>query len=228
MEINKNLLVILGSPRTFSNSEIIAKQIKDGFARYGFETKTVRAENLNILPCTGCLKCNKAGKCESHKDGWNDFLSQFKKATHIIMASPIYFHHLPGTFKIVLDRFRSQIQIQMTETGLVHKPIWTERKKYAFVFSLGDRTEHDTIPAKNILTFWARLFGAKDEDIQTLVGYGLAIRRQVSLSKERLQNLYEKLGLPRELAEKDYDKNQTLLKNAFGLGEKWGKEISLS
>ena len=226
MEVNKNLLVVLGSPRVNGNSEIIANQISDGFAKSDFKTNTVRVENLNILPCTGCLKCNKTGKCETHKDGWDNFLTMFKKATHIVMASPIYFHHLPGTFKIVLDRFRSQIQIQMTATGLVHNPIWKERKKYAFVFSLGDRKEHDTIPAKNILTFWAKLFGAKNEDIQVLAGYGLAIRRQVSLSKERLQNLYGKLGIPVELAEKDYEKNQALLKNAFGLGQKWGTEKS--
>jgi len=39
-----------------------------------------------------------------------------------------------------------------------------------------------------------------------------------------LQNLYSKLGLPFDLAEKDCEKNQVLLKNAFELGEKWGNE----
>ena len=124
-----------------------------------------------------------------------------------------------------LFHVRSQIQIQMTETGLIHNPRWKDRKKYALVFSLGDRKDHDTIPPKNILTFLVKLFGAQEQDIQTLVGYGLAIRRQVSLSKERLSNLFGKLGLPVELAQKDYEKNQTLLKTAFELGEKWGSKM---
>lgn len=225
MEVNKNLLVILGSPRSNSNSEIIANQITNGFTGCGFQAKIVRITTLNIFPCTGCLKCNKTGKCETHDDGWNDFLFAFRKATHVVIASPIYFHHLPGSLKILLDRFRSQIQIKMTPTGLIHHPCWKDRKKYAFVFSLGDRKDHDTIPAKNILTFWAKLFGSKDEDIMELIGYGLAIRRQVTLSKERLKNLYGKLALPVELVEKDFQKNQALLKNAFEIGRKWGDEI---
>jgi len=223
-QTNKNLLVVLGSPRKFGNSELIADQIVKGFSDSTSIISIVIANEIDILPCTGCLKCNNVGKCVTHEDGWKEFLEIFLSATHVVIASPIYFHHLPGPLKIVLDRFRSQIQIQMTATGLIHKPRWKSRKKYAFVFSLGDRRDHDALPAKNILTYWAKLFGARNEDISVFIGKGLTIRKQVSLSQERLKILYRKLGLPTELVEPDYKTNQQLLQNAFELGVKWAEE----
>jgi multimeric flavodoxin WrbA len=220
-KITKKLLVVLGSPRKFGNSELLANQIVKGFSDNTSVIQVVRANELHILPCTGCLKCNNVGTCVTHKDGWGDFLKLFYAATHVVIASPIYFHHLPGPLKIVLDRFRSQIQIQMTATGLIHKPRWKSRKKYAFVFSLGDRRDHDALPAKHVLTYWAKLFGATNEDISVLLGTGLAIRKQVSFSKERLKILYGKLDLPTDIIETDYKTNQQLLQNAFDLGTIW-------
>ena len=219
----KNLLLILGSPRKNGNSELIADQIVKGFSDATSIIHFIKANELNVLSCTGCLKCNHIGKCVTHEDGWHKFLKLFLSATHIIIASPIYFHHLPGPLKIVLDRFRSQIQIQMTANGLIHKPRWKSSKKYAFVFSLGDRRDQDALPAKNILTYWAKLFGAKNEDISVIIGKGLAIRKQVSLSQERLKILYKKLNLPAELVESDYKTNQQLLHGAFELGTNWAK-----
>lgn len=220
--MKKNLLIILGSPRLNGNSSLIARELEKGFlSSEEAEARTIRAGELNIQPCTGCLKCNKTGKCESHRDGWEDFLSHFKKASHIVIASPVYFHHLPGELKILLDRFRSQIQIKMTESGLIHIPRWVMKKQYAFIFTLGDRSDHDALPAIKILSFVARLFGATEENISVLVGRGLAIRRQVTLSQNRLENLYEKLELPQKLATEDYRFNRNLLQQAYKLGASW-------
>ena len=74
-------------------------------------------------------------------------------------------------------------------------------------------------------SFIAKLFGAEDEDITVLIGRGLAIRKQISLSQNRLENLYKKLALPPKMAAADYKFNRTLLQQAYELGTTWAGDL---
>lgn len=66
---------------------------------------TYIANNVNINRCKGCIGCFLTGKCSlDEKDDMGIIKEKMLRADIIILASPVYAHHVSGDTKIFIDR----------------------------------------------------------------------------------------------------------------------------
>jgi multimeric flavodoxin WrbA len=93
-----------GSPRpngsTAHGISIIAAELN----KAGIETETVQIGNLKIQGCLACEKCRELGHCVIANDPVNECFEKMQEADGIILASPVYYGGIAGTFKSFLDR----------------------------------------------------------------------------------------------------------------------------
>ena len=97
------VLMINGSPRKDSNTEIALKEIEAVLKENGIESKTVQVGNQAIRGCAACGGCKKLGKCV-FDDVVNRLACDFEEADGLIVASPVYYASANGTIISVLDR----------------------------------------------------------------------------------------------------------------------------
>ena len=70
----------------------------------GIETETILIGNLNIQGCLGCRKCRVLDRCCNEDDLVNECFEKIQKADGVILASPVFYGGIAGTFKSFLDR----------------------------------------------------------------------------------------------------------------------------
>jgi multimeric flavodoxin WrbA len=172
---------------------------------------------MNIEHCRGCLRCNVLRRCSISGDDWLDLSQKILDSDILVFASPIYFHHLPGPVKGVLDRFRSFNHVQITESGLEHTP-WQEWKKdFVLLLTMGSPDQSDAKPVIDLFNFVKSILGPGNR-LHVITATRVAVARQIGKSKDELSALYEKLKLPAELAEEDYLRNIKTLEETRKLG----------
>jgi multimeric flavodoxin WrbA len=104
--VKREILAVLGSPRREGNTDTIAAEFLRGTSSAGFEPRFIIPTDLGLSPCDGMNQCFKTGTCVI-KDGMNDIYEQVLKATHILIATPVYFMGPPGSLKSFIDRFQA-------------------------------------------------------------------------------------------------------------------------
>jgi multimeric flavodoxin WrbA len=100
------VLAVLGSPRRDGNTDTIAAEFLRGAAAAGFEPGYIIPTDLGLSPCDGMNQCFKTGKCVI-LDGMNEIYEEVLAATHILIATPVYFMGPPGSLKSFMDRFQA-------------------------------------------------------------------------------------------------------------------------
>ncbi len=96
--------------RKMSNCDIMVKQALMECERRGFETAFIRADDLKISNCTGCIACTIGtmtgrgrGYCVRHDDF--DILDEnIMQSDALIVACPTYETSVTGRFKTICDR----------------------------------------------------------------------------------------------------------------------------
>lgn len=212
------ILAIRGSPRAKGNSSAMLEEFIRGAHTGNAIVEAIDAQRLNIQYCAGCLKCNLLGRCAIRNDDWQQLSQQILSADALVFASPVYFHHFPAPVKKILDRFRSFIQVQITERGLKHTPWHEWRKHFVLLLALGSSVPDDARPIIELFDFIIEFLGPENK-LSHIIGTRLAVANQVRLPLEELQLLYTKLQLPVEWAGPDCQRNQDLLANCFRLGQ---------
>ena len=103
--MQKNILIVLGSPRRKGNSAALAEQVRQGVQAKGALVDTVYLNGLNIKPCQGCEKCQQEGAdgCVVDDD-MTQLYPKLKASDAIVIASPIYWFNVSGQTKVFLDR----------------------------------------------------------------------------------------------------------------------------
>jgi multimeric flavodoxin WrbA len=104
-EKQKQVLVLLGSPRKKGNSTILAKQIIRGAESVGAKAEMVYLNGLTIRPCQGCYACKKKGNSGCAVD--DDMQSIYPKLIESdawVIASPVYWFNMSAQTKIFMDR----------------------------------------------------------------------------------------------------------------------------
>ena len=165
------------------------------------------------------MKCNLIKRCTIRNDDFDELSQKILDAETLVFSAPVYFHHLPAGLKVIIDRFRSFNHVQILEDGLKHTP-WVEWKKhFILLLSLGKPSTDDTEPIVDLFNFICEELGSENK-LTTLIGTRLAVPSQVTMEKNELSTLYEKLKIPVHLVEEDYEKNQALLKECYELGKR--------
>jgi protein-tyrosine-phosphatase/multimeric flavodoxin WrbA len=73
--------------------------------KMGAVTHTVIVHEKNIKPCVGCGTCEKTGFCAIRNDDMAlEVFSLLRRSDMIVMASPVYFYHVPSHLKCLIDR----------------------------------------------------------------------------------------------------------------------------
>jgi len=218
-----NLLAFHGSPRQNGNSHALLQELIRGANETGVKVEQIAAQDINLKYCTGCLKCNLIKQCAIRDDDWQDLSQKILEADVLVFASPVYFHHLTTPLKKILDRFRSFMQVQITEHSLKHTPWHAWQKHFVLLLSQGSSNNDDAQPIIDLFKFMVEVLGSQNK-LTSIVGTRLAVVNQVRLSKEELGMLYSKLKLPLHLVEQDYQHNQQLLQQCYELGKKFAKK----
>jgi multimeric flavodoxin WrbA len=212
----RKILALNGSPRPSGNTVRLLEAFADGVEKQA-ELEIMATHDLDIRGCTGCLRCNVLKRCSLSGDGWPFLAQKILEAHVLVVAAPVYFHHLPASMKAVLDRFRSFAHVQITEHGLVHTPHQEWNKDFVLLLSQGSPDPSDAQPVIDLFTYICRIMG-KGNRLHTCLGTRLAMVNQVSKSGEELEELYGRLGLPGSLAQGDHQRNRELLERCRTLG----------
>lgn len=237
----KKILAFNGSPRNLGNTSYMLQYFLEGAhqnsgthqdsgapqhpeAHQNLESpqnssilKEIRPHELDLNPCRGCLRCNVLKRCSISDDDWPELSSGILESDILVFASPIYFHHLPSPLKKVIDRFRSFVHVQISETGLIHTP-WKEwHKDFVLLLTMGSHDISDAKPVIDLFEYMTSILG-RDNKLHVITAHRLALTKQIDQSREGLENLYTKLKLPLDLVERDYHANKQVQEKCHQLG----------
>ena len=214
----KKVLVLDGSTRKLGNTSVLIKHFIEGAKNNTGNTEHITAKDIDIKYCNGCLRCNLIKRCSISGDDWEDLSKKIDEADVLVFASPIYFHYVTAPLKNIIDRFRSFVHVQITETGLIHTPFKEWNKDFVLLLSLGSSDDTDAQPVIDLFEYMKDVLGEKNR-LHVIKATRLAVIKQVQKTEEELKELYPKLKLDESLAEADFIKNQKILKECFDLGK---------
>ncbi len=212
-------LALIGSPRSEGNSTHMLKEVVRGFLDAGGEVEEINAGSVHVESCRGCLRCNLIGRCAVRKDDWPVIARSIAGADVLLFASPVYFHHVTAPLKNILDRFRSFMQVAITEEGLRHTPWQSWQKKFVLLLSMGSSDETDARPVIDLFDFITDVLG-RNNSLQVICAARLAVAGQIIMSRQELKALYGKLQLSEMLAESDYNRNVVVMRECYDLGKR--------
>ena len=102
----KKYIIITGSPRKEGNSDKIAAQCEAQLKAAGFATEVFRIEDKKVGSCQACEYCKTHDGCVQ-KDDASAVIEELKNCAGAVFVAPIYFGSVPGTCKVLTDRFYS-------------------------------------------------------------------------------------------------------------------------
>lgn len=104
MNEQKKLLIINGSPRSRGNISEMLDIMRQEAERCGWKTETIRANDLAIQPCKGCMVCRSTGRCALPEDDAAQVLVMIEEADALAIGTPCYWGNIPGQLKLLFDR----------------------------------------------------------------------------------------------------------------------------
>jgi len=99
-----HILGILGSARRWGNADLLVRQALFGAHAEGATVKAVRLTDLNLLSCTGCMRCVAGDPLCPLDDDLAWLVDTIQEAGGIVLAAPTYFLGPAAVVKLVLDR----------------------------------------------------------------------------------------------------------------------------
>ncbi|MCF6357157.1 MAG: flavodoxin family protein [Draconibacterium sp.] len=215
----KKIVAFNGSARKNGNTQFLLNSFLEGAEKSGADFDKIDAHEINLDYCNGCLRCNLIKRCSIRGDEWNDLSLKILESDVLVFATPIYFHHVSGQLKKIIDRFRSFVHVQITESGLKHTPHVEWDKDFVLLLSLGSSSNEDAQPVIELFKYMVEILGSKNR-LHVITATRLGVTKQVIKTEDELVALYPKLGLSQNLVEGDFQKNQQILTEGFKLGEK--------
>jgi len=179
----KNIIVVLGSPRKEGNSAALAGQIIAGAEKKGAEVESFYLHGMNIEPCHACYECTEALEDDCiREDDMKTLYPKLRKADAIVIASPIYFFTVSAQTKLFLDRCFALLGPD-EDTSL-------KGKKIGIALTYGDKDPFSS-GAVNALRLFQDMFNYTDSEMTGMI-YGSAEEEgEISGNKELMQEAYE-------------------------------------
>lgn len=110
------LLVLLGSPRSGGNTEILVNHIIAGINQPKITTEIIRLHERHISPIQDCSLCLTGGKCLQNDD-FDEIMSEFIGADYVILATPLYWYGPSAQMKAFMDRWSCKLYLSTHLTG---------------------------------------------------------------------------------------------------------------
>ena len=194
------VLMINGSPRQNSNTELVFKEMTEVFEKENVEYEIVQVGNKLIRGCQACGYCHKNGKCV-FDDEVNEVAEKLKDADALVIGSPVYYASANGTLISFLDRL-------FYSTGSIDKRMKVGAsvviaRRGGLTSTFDELNKYFTISQMPIASsiYWNQVHGravgeaAKDEEglgtMRILAKNIIFLMRSIELGKE-------KYGLPQK------------------------------
>lgn len=97
------VLLINGSPRKESNTQIALDEMIRIFNQENIETECIAIGREDIRGCITCGICTEKGQC-IYNDIVNEIAPKFEESDGLVLASPVYYASANGTLISFLDR----------------------------------------------------------------------------------------------------------------------------
>jgi len=97
-------LIIQGSPRPDGNCAVFASWAVETLNSLGKSSYVLYPDETQIHPCIGCYQCYNYGLCV-FRDDMDEITDLILNASVVIVCSPVYTNTVPGSLKIIFDRF---------------------------------------------------------------------------------------------------------------------------
>ena len=102
----KNVMIVVGSPRKRGNSSTLAKQVSSGAKDAGAKVELFFLHDMNIKPCSACDGCRKKRSIGCViRDDMHKLYPKMRAADAIVIASPIYWFTVSAQTKLFMDRW---------------------------------------------------------------------------------------------------------------------------
>lgn len=101
-----DVLIIQGSPRADGNCSILAGWASEAAVASGFTVEVVYPDDLWIRACIGCYQCYNTGFC-TFDDDMTAIIASLRHARLLVICTPVYTSSIPGSLKMVVDRFQA-------------------------------------------------------------------------------------------------------------------------
>lgn len=102
--MSKNILVIAGSPRVKSCSNVLADAFIKGAREAGHNVKKISLYDKNIRGCIGCKQCFKDGSPCAIKDDMYQIYNAFINTHLVVLATPLHYFSVSALVKCMVDR----------------------------------------------------------------------------------------------------------------------------
>ena len=219
----KKIIAFNGSARKNGNTSHLLHSFIEELNDTEAKTQSFYAHEINLDYCTGCLRCNLIKRCSIRGDDWDSISREILDSDILVFATPVYFHHVTGQLKKLIDRFRSFVHVSITETGLKHTPHTFWKKDFVLLLTLGSSSDEDAQPVIELFRYMVKILGPENR-LHTVTATRLGVSNQVIKTMPELESLYPKLGLPLDLVEKDYYKNRQILEKCRNMGASLASE----
>ena len=99
-----HVLGISASSRRWGNTDLLVHHVLAGARRVGAETSVVRLADVELAPCTGCMRCVFGDRDCVIDDGYHDVLLAMRGADAIVLGSPVYLLGAATLVKLLHER----------------------------------------------------------------------------------------------------------------------------
>lgn len=128
----KKILVLMGSPRTGGNTELLADAFITGVKAAGHEVVKIQVGRLAAKGCQDCKYCfSHQGECVQ-KDGMGEFYAHYEEADVIVFATPLYFYGFSAQLKTVIDRLYAKTFVESNVKEAVLLAVAAEEEQETF------------------------------------------------------------------------------------------------
>jgi multimeric flavodoxin WrbA len=123
------VLILKGSPRENGNSSALAEKVAAGAKDSGAEVESLSLHEMDIRPCDACDSCQETGGVCVIKDDMQSLYPKLKRASAIVVASPVYWFTISAQAKLCIDRWYAFQTPQGSEL---------RGRKFGFILTYGD------------------------------------------------------------------------------------------
>jgi multimeric flavodoxin WrbA len=125
----RTILILNSSPRSESNSAILAGQVAEGARAAGANVEVFDLHNMDIRPCDACDFCQETDGACVIGDDMQLLYPKLRQAHGILIASPVYWFTLSAQAKLCIDRWYA---LQGAQGSLL------AGKRFGLVLAYGD------------------------------------------------------------------------------------------
>jgi multimeric flavodoxin WrbA len=160
-------LVLDCGPSPDGNTAIAAGIVAEVLRGEGCDAALFRVHDLRLTPCSSCRVCERTGECPIDDD-MRLLNPHVESDDLIVVAAPVFFYHLPGYAKIVVDRCQPFWARTRLLGGLPARP-----KRLQTVLIGGSRGERLFDGIRLTLRYWADAINAVTDESADLLLRGV-------------------------------------------------------